>query len=117
MKIVRIIPLVIILQSCFPSFAPKEEIKKEIQQEDVSLKWIDVIGTLDQDFPDYVSIQKGKQKDTICQSHNIVDLKMKEDIIIIGFYGTPESYTEPIHIPKEMLGYKIEIDTSFVKSQ
>lgn len=93
------------------------DLKKKIEQDDLIIKWVDVIGVLDQDFPDYISIQKGEQKDTICQSHNIADLRMREDTIIIGFYGTPESYTEPITIPKEMLGYKIEIDTSFVKNE
>lgn len=106
-----------ILNSCFPSFAPKEETIKEIQQGDILLRWIDVVGTLDQDFPDYISIQKNEQTDTICKSHNIADLKMKEGTIVIEFYGTPERYAEPIAIPKEVLGYKIDIDTSFVKKQ
>jgi hypothetical protein len=115
MRKFKILPIIIMLQSCFPSFAPKEEVKKEIQQENVLLKWIDVIGTLDQDFPDYISIQKGEEKETICKSHNIASLRMEDDTIIVGFFGTPKRYSKPITIPKEILGYNIEIDTSFVK--
>ncbi len=105
-------------QSCFPSFAPKENIKKEIRQETVLLKWIDIIGTLDQDYPDYITIQIGKQKDTICQSHNIANLRVVQgNTIIIEFYGPPQKYNELITIPEEMLGYKIEIDTTSKKKE
>lgn len=104
-----------ILNGCFPSFLPKEEIKKEIHQQDVSLKWIDVIGTLDQDFPDYILVQRGEETDTICHSHNIADLLLRKDTITIGFYGTSKLYGEPVAIPEGILHFTIEIDTSFAK--
>lgn len=103
------------LQSCFPSFAPKKEIKKEIQQEDVLLKWIGVIGILDQDFPDYITIQKGRQKDTLCESHNVADLKFENNQIMIGFYGSPQRYMKPIEIPNNVMGYEILIDTTYTE--
>lgn len=115
MRIIKIAFFAIMLQSCFPSFAPKEKIKKEIDNGDILLKWVDVVGTLDQDFPDYIYIRKGEKSDTICHSHNIADLKVKESVIIIGFYGVPKNYSNPIKIPEETLGHKVEIDTSFTK--
>lgn len=113
MKVVKIIPLIMILQSCFPSFTPKMEIKKEIQQENILLKWVDVVGILDQDFPDYITIQKGKQEDTLCESHNVADLKFENNQITIGFYGSPQRYTKPIEIPDSIMGYEILIDTTY----
>ena len=113
MKKNRIIFLMMILQSCF--LAPQESVKREIRQGDIFLKWVEIIGILDQNYPDYILIQKGKQADTICRSHNIADLRIREDVIIVGFYGTPENYSESIIVPEKILGCKIEIDTSFVK--
>lgn len=103
-----------IMQGCFPSYAPKEETVKEIQEGDVTLKWVKLVGTLDQNFPEYISTQKGNQVDTLCESHNIADLKIQGDTLVVGFYGTPQQYMESIRIPNEILSYRIVVDTSFV---
>lgn len=113
-KTVRKIPIVFLFLSCFPSFVT-EETKKEIKQDALLLKWIDVIGILDQNYPNYITIQVGEQKDTICRAHNIANLETQGEVIIIDFFGTPKRYNEPITIPEEMLGYKIEIDTTLCK--
>ena len=42
MKKLNLILVVIILQSCFPSFEPKEEVKEELKHEKASIKWIKV---------------------------------------------------------------------------
>jgi hypothetical protein len=93
-------------------------LKKKISQNDAVIKWMKVEGILDQDFPDYITIQKGKKIDTICKAHNIADIKLNKDsnyLLIIGFYGHPESYGKAIVIPKKILNYEIEIDTNYVK--
>ena len=110
--IIIVIPVIVVLQGCFPDFY-EEKVIKEIRQEKVSLKWVEVIGILDQDFPDYVTIQVGKrkQKDTICFSHNIAEVKMQSDTITIAFYGPPTRYDELIAIPQKMGGFNIKIDT------
>jgi PBP1b-binding outer membrane lipoprotein LpoB len=114
MKKAITILLIMIFQGCFPSFAPKEKVVKEIKKEEITLTWIELTGTLDQNFTDYISIQKGKQIDTLLKAHNIADLKMKGNSIIIGFYGQPQKHKKTIIIPDESLGYKILVDTSFV---
>ena len=91
MKIIKIILLILILQSCFPRFH-SFEIKKEIKHEDVVIQWIEVVGILDQNFPDIITIRKKKQIDTICRSHNIADINMIGNTITIGFFGTPEMW-------------------------
>ena len=50
MKIIKLYLVTMIIYSCFPSFEPKTKIIKEIKQENSTIKWIDVVGTLDQDF-------------------------------------------------------------------
>jgi len=114
MKIIRILLLIVILQSCFPIFRPEVRVKKEIKQGEVIIKWVEVIGILDQNFPDIITIQKNKQIDTICKSHNIADVNIIVNTIKMGFFGTPEIWYEPITLPMEIMGYKIEIDTSFI---
>lgn len=115
MKILIFMLLMVTLQSCFPSFAPVEVIKKELKQGDISFKWIDVVGTLDQNFPDYISMQRGTQIEILCSSHNIADLRINKSTITIGFYGIPKKYTKPILIPTKILEYEIKIDTNFIK--
>ena len=102
-----LIIITIMLQSCFPKFY-EEKIIKEIRQNNVSVKWVEVIGILDQNFPDYISIYQKNIMDTIiCKSHNIADLQMKNDTIIIDFYGTPILYDSIVAIPKEIFNFKI----------
>ena len=44
MKKLNLILVVAMLQSCFPSFEPKEEVKEELKHEKASIKWIKVVG-------------------------------------------------------------------------
>ena len=110
MKIIKLCLVTMIIYSCFPSFEPKTKIIKEIKQENSTIKWIDVVGTLDQDFPDYIIVEKNNIKDTICKAHNIVGLKLNNDTIIISFDGQPKEYSTPIGIKENTLGYKVKVN-------
>ena len=110
MKIIKLCLATMIIYSCFPSFEPKTKIIKEIKQENSTIKWIDVVGTLDQDFPDYIVVEKNDIKDTICKAHNIVGLKLNNDTIIISFDGQPKEYSTPIGIKENTLGYKVKVN-------
>ena len=118
MKIIRLIPVIAVLQSCFPSFAPKAVVNKEIQQGSISVKWVDLIGIMDQDYPDLITIRANKQTDTICSAHNITDIAFAQcDTILVIFSGTPLKYGKPIYIPNSKFGYRIIIDTTGVPSK
>ena len=110
MKIIKLCLVAMIIYSCFPSFEPKTKTIKEIKQENSVIKWIDVIGTLDQDFPDYIIVEKNTIKDTICKAHNIVEIKLNNDTIIISFDGQPKEYSTPINIKENALGYKVKVN-------
>lgn len=109
-KIIKLCLVTMIIYRCFPSFEPKTKIIKEIKQENSTIKWIDVVGTLDQDFPDYIIVEKNDIKDTICKAHNIVELKLNKDTIIISFDGQPKEYSIPIGIKENTLGYKVKVN-------
>ena len=109
MKKLNLILVVIILQNCFPSFKPKEEVKEELKHEKASIKWIKVEGILDQNYPDYIIMEKDNLIDTICEAHNISGLNLKKDTLIITFDGYPKRYATPINVKKEALGLKIKI--------
>ncbi len=47
MRLVGLILLMMILQGCFPGFTPEEKIVKEMEQGDMSIKWVKVIVGLD----------------------------------------------------------------------
>jgi hypothetical protein len=121
-KIKLVILLVLIVMLCFiaylyfflpiPNFY-STNLKKEIKQNRTVIIWTSVTGILDQNFPDYIIIRKDNLIDTICKSHNIADLQMKNDTIIIGFHGTPKIYNRYIIIPDEIYNYKIKINTDF----
>ena len=110
MKIIKLCLVAMIIYSCFPSFEPKTKTIKEIKQENSVIKWIDVIGTLDQDFPDYIIVEKNNIKDTICKAHNIVEIKLNNDTIIISFDGQPKEYSTRINIKENALGYKVKVN-------
>lgn len=42
---------------------------------------------------------------------------MMDDTVVVGFYGMPQQYKEPITNPNEMLGYRIAVDTNFVEKE
>ena len=109
MKKLNLILVVAILQSCFPSFEPKEEVKEELKHEKTSIKWIKVVGILDQNYPDYIIMEKANLIDTICEAHNISRLNLKKDTVIITFDGYPKRYATPINVKEEVLGLKIKI--------
>ena len=70
-----------LLVGCFPSFEPKNVLKKEIQEGDIKVKWISLVGILDQDFPDYILLKKSKSIDTIIKAHNIKDIDVYKKIL------------------------------------
>ena len=109
MKKLNLILVVIILQNCFPSFEPKEEVKEELKHEKTSIKWIKVVGILDQNYPDYIIMEKANLIDTICEAYNISRLNLKKDTVIITFDGHPKRYATPINVKEEALGLKIKI--------
>jgi hypothetical protein len=100
-----------LLVGCFPSFEPKNVLKKEIEEGDIEVKWISLVGILDQDFPDYILFKKNKSIDTICEAHNIKDFTLKNNTITIKFLGTPKKYNYPIEIPEHIYEYNIKVDT------
>ena len=61
-------------------------------------------------FPDYIIVEKNDIKDTICKAHNIVELKLNKDTIIISFDGQPKEYSTPIGIKENTLGYKVKVN-------
>jgi hypothetical protein len=107
----------LLFQCCVPSFAPEVNAIKKINYENTIVQWNKLIGILDQNFPDYVIIEKGDQQiDTICSSHNIADVKiLNSHEILLGFYGRPKKYNKIINIPKEIMEYKIIIDTTYIR--
>ena len=109
MKKLNLILVVIIFHNRFPSFEPKEEVKEELNHEKTSIKWIKVVGILDQNYPDYIIMEKDNLIDTICEAHNISGLNLKKDTVIITFDGHPKRYANPINAKEEALGLKIKI--------
>jgi hypothetical protein len=115
MKAFILFLLLTFVYSCFPSFAPRKVIVKKFENGKMAIEWINQIGILDQNFPDYILVKDPQKVDTICVAHNIADLKFNSNIIIIGFYGTPQKYNATIKIPNTIWCYKISIDTTYIK--
>lgn len=116
MRIIKVILLFVLLfQGCLPvpSFEPEKRMKKKISHNGVVVEWNGLIGNLSQNFPDIITLQSGSRIDTICRAHNIAELLMENELIKIGFYGTPHLFLEKISVPKEISGYTIEVDTSY----
>lgn len=114
MKKIKIVILSLTIQSCIPSFAPEERIISRVDDGTVKLTWVKLVGVMDQHFPDCILLEKGNHKDTICQSYNIADLKLKSNIITIGFYGKPQLH-QSINLDDERFGYEIKIDTTYTE--
>lgn len=109
--------LLLIMVSCklpVPSFEPEKKIIKEIKGKSIILEWYTYSGNLSQSFPSYITVLSKSKSDTICISDNISDLKIKEDKIVIGFYGIPKLYTEEVNVPSSVIDYKIIVDTTYV---
>lgn len=116
MRAIKILSIVLALQGCVPSFKSEENDRlflKEIDIKPVKLEWF-FYSTVSSETPDYITIQKGKKIDTICISSNVADLKLEGNKIIIGFYGKPQKYTEPINVPKSIMDYEVLVDTSYL---
>ena len=60
-----------------PSFS-EEEIVKKIENGKVTIEWKRTMGVLDQNFSHIITIRNGQSVDTICESHNIADLKLNK---------------------------------------
>ncbi|RFM36443.1 hypothetical protein [Chitinophaga silvisoli] len=115
MREVKMLLLAMILYGCVPSFKSEEKDRlylKEISSNSIKLKWF-FYSTVSSETPDYITIQKGSQIDTICIANNVADLKFQNDIITIGFYGNPQKYTVPIEISQQVMSYEVIIDTTF----
>lgn len=97
-----------------PSFS-EEEVVKKIEDGKVTIEWKRTIGVLDQNFPQIITIRSGQSIDTICESHNIADLKLNKYNLIIGFYGHPVKYNNKVNLPVKALNYNIRVDTTYVK--
>jgi len=111
---VNLIFIIILLQGCFPNIPPPERLYlKEIKDTSIKLEWF-YYSLITSTTPDYIEITKGNVIDTICLCNNVADLKFENNQIIIGFYGNPRCYCEPIEIPDSVMGYKIVVDTTHV---
>jgi hypothetical protein len=116
MKAIKILPLIMLLQSCFPVFksTPKDRLfLKEINVSPIKLEWF-FYSAVSFETPDYITIEKEGEIDTICIANNVADLKLKGNKIVIGFYGNPKKYTEAIKMPTTAMGYEIVTDTSYI---
>ena len=116
LKALRWLPVLMVLQSCVPGFESSSKDRlylKELNNSTVKLEWF-YYSTVSSPTPDYVTIAKGNQVDTICIASNIADVKLKGNQVLIGFYGRPERYKSPINLPGEVMGYKMVTDTSYV---
>lgn len=114
MKYIKLL-LIGLLVGCFPSFEPKNVVKKEIKEGNMELKWISLVGTLDQNFPDYILLKKSKLTDTIIKAHNIKNIDVYEKSIKLYFEGTPKLYNKNISPPRNILEYRIIIDSTIYK--
>ncbi len=66
-------------------------------------------------FSDVVTVKKGNILDTVCISDNIADLYVVDsNKIVIGFYGFPARYMDPIKIRQKVLESPIIIDTTYI---
>jgi hypothetical protein len=117
MKVIKILLLIILLYSCVPSFAPEIVVEKKLELDGAEIEWCRLLGIMDQNFPGYVTIKRGAQTDTVCQSHNIADISAKGHVITVGFYGSPVKYESPIQLSGHVMGFQIVLDTSFVKPE
>lgn len=97
-----------------PSFS-EEELVKKIEDGKVTIEWKRTTGVLDQNFPQIITVRNGQSIDTICESHNIADLKLNEYNLIIGFYGQPVKYNNKLNLPKRILNYNVKVDTTYTK--
>ena len=123
LKYILIVFTIIGIIVCFyihfpiPSFEPEKEILKKIEDKNIIIEWNKRIGILDQNFPDYIIIQKGKVIDTVCNAYNIANIETYNEELRIGFYGTPEYFHQNFVIREEIFGYKIIIDSGFLMEE
>ncbi|MFV0530282.1 MAG: hypothetical protein ACK5MD_02465 [Flavobacteriales bacterium] len=97
-----------------PKFTSEKTIKN-IKKNNTIIVWKEIVGVLDQDFPDYIVVKESKTVDTICQAHNIANVELIDNTVKIDFYGTPRCYDKPIFIPKSIFGFDIKVDSSKVR--
>lgn len=64
--------------------------------------------------PDYILIKSDARVDTLCVADNILDVNIDENRLLIHCNGQPGLYTKKVAIPKEIVGYFVEVDTSGV---
>jgi hypothetical protein len=96
-----------------PDFSLDRLYKKELEDSNIKLKWFFYSSSYTE-TPDYITIESDNQIDTICIANNIANLQIKNDTIIIDFYGQPKVYNNNIIIPSKILNYNIKITTDCV---
>ncbi|GCD80923.1 hypothetical protein JCM30197_21700 [Schleiferia thermophila] len=87
---------------------------KEIQEDNMTIAWF-FYSAAYSESPDYIVATKGSAIDTICRANNIADINLEGDSIMIGFYGSPQLYGDPIEIPIRVMGYSVLIDTGYTR--
>ncbi|EGK02695.1 hypothetical protein [Dysgonomonas gadei] len=111
--------LAILMSSCNP-FSIEPTTIKEIVNDDMTVKWLGR-STAFAEVPDIVIAESEKVSDTLCIAENITEIRFNTNIfsegneIIIGFSGAPRRYGKPTEVKTSALGYKILLDTNYIK--
>lgn len=111
--------LVILMLSC-NIFDMQPTTIKEIANKDIAVKWLGT-STAFAEVPDIIIAESRKVGDTVCIAENITEIRFntnafsEENEIIIGFSGAPRRYAKPTEVKTSALGYKILLDTNYIK--
>ena len=114
---VKYLSFLVCLTSCFQPF--RSDLKdrlffKKIKTTSIEVEWYTYSAAW-ADSPDYITIKKGNVLDTVCMSDNIADIYVIDsNKVVIGFYGIPARYMEPVIVNEKVLGSTIIIDTAHV---
>lgn len=86
--------------------------RKIIKTNNIEIDWF-TYSTLSAVLPSHLTMKKGQDLDTICIATNVADVNLSGSKIIVGFYGSPKRHTESISLPDSLMGYTIEVDTTY----
>jgi hypothetical protein len=95
-----------------PDFTLDRLYLKELEDSNIRLKWF-FYSAAYTETPDYITMELNNTIDTICVASNVADLRFENNRIVIGFYGMPQRYGDPLTIPCKVKGYKIIVDTAY----
>lgn len=108
--------LLFILSGCVPSFETTEKDRiyfRIVKTPSIDIRWFTYEAAF-AESPDFIVAQKDGKIDTICRSDNIADLYVVDrNKIVIGFFGRPGLYLEPVKIAETSFGCPIKVDTTF----